>query len=760
MPPTGIHHTPTTDEAWDAGTAKNDFKEESPIESEALSVPTEEHFDGSGSASVLPTTANTSDRTVDVVWYTGVSVPRVNQKTGDPYMLSLDMSGARLGRLNAGAPVFDNHNSGSGMSAMVSGVSGTRAQVGVVRKAWTDGSNGKATLQFAKDDPSADALWNKISGGIIQNLSFGTWIYDMQPCPDPNATDESDNGPQSFVATDWEPFEISPVCVPADFNTSFLSAEVTSEATPLYATEHVMASAPIEFHSLPAQKQEVIVTNPVLDPEKIMRASAQKENPGMENIQQAAGSEARTEQLAAAPVVAPAAPIINVEALRAEGIATERARVQAIQLAARPFPSQLDENFVNGLINEGLSIEASRDRILAKLAETNSLPPIKDQIGITSVTRDQRDTRVENMEAALLYRHDSRSHAKLADKARDYVGLSLMDMARECLEAAGVKTRGIARHEVARIALQGRYGAADYFGTASAASSSDFPKILENVANKSLRMAYEAYPASFKPFCRQVTASDFKPVNRVQLSDVSALQALNESGEYVRTTPSDSKETYSLATYGEVIAITRKVIINDDLQAFTRIPMLLGVAAARLEADTVWGIFTGNPTMSDSIAVFHASHNNLLTTGSSALALSGLATARAKMRNQQAPKGTPLNLVPMFILVPAALETTADQLVSPINIASSSATNVVPTWIRSLNPIVEPRLDVASTTAWYLVADPATIDTVEYAYLEGQEGVYTETRQGFEVDGLEMKARLDFAAAAVEYRGLQENAGT
>jgi hypothetical protein len=38
--------------------------------------------------------------------------------------------------------------------------------------------------------------------------------------------------------------------------------------------------------------------------------------------------------------------------------------------------------------------------------------------------------------------------------------------------------------------------------------------------------------------------------------------------------------------------------------------------------------------------------------------------------------------------------------------------------------------------------------------------VYFETRQGFEVDGIEMKARMDFAAAAIDYRGLQKNAGS
>jgi hypothetical protein len=198
------------------------------------------------------------------------------------------------------------------------------------------------------------------------------------------------------------------------------------------------------------------------------------------------------------------------------------------------------------------------------------------------------------------------------------------------------------------------------------------------------------------------------------------------------------------------------------------------VAAAQLESNTVWGIITSNPAAvyagdKTSTALFHANHSNLLTgvpssidpTVSNAAPLTALGKARGAMRLQKGPQGTPLNLIPRFIAVPTALETYMLQLVYPINIASADATKVVPEWVRSLVPVVEPRLDAATngTTGWYLIADPAQIDTVEYCYLEGQQGVYIETKQGFEVDGVEIKARMDFGAAALDFRGLQKNAG-
>jgi hypothetical protein len=321
------------------------------------------------------------------------------------------------------------------------------------------------------------------------------------------------------------------------------------------------------------------------------------------------------------------------------------------------------------------------------------------------------------------------------------------------------------------VALRAPSRNVEYF-EGGAESTSDFPAILANVANKTLRQGYEAYPRTFQPFCRQMTATDFKPVNRVMLADAPVLQMLNEKGEYHRANLTDNNISYKLATYGEIVALTRKVIINDDLQAFTRVPALLGVAAACLESNTVWGIIISNPSATYAgdqapTTLFAAGHNNLLTgTGSSidstvggASALGALGAGRKELRMQKGPQGTPLNLVPRFLAVPTALETYMLQVVYPINIASSDATKVVPEWVRSLVPIVEPRLDAASATAWYLIADPAQVDTVEYCYLEGQQGVYIETKQGFEIDGVEIKARMDFGAAAIDYRGMQKSAG-
>ena len=73
--------------------------------------------------------------------------------------------------------------------------------------------------------------------------------------------------------------------------------------------------------------------------------------------------------------------------------------------------------------------------------------------------------------------------------------------------------------------------------------------------------------------------------------------------------------------------------------------------------------------------------------------------------------------------------------------------------------IAEPRLDPASgAVPWFLFASPPR-STRSSTLSRGQDGVYIETRQGFDVDGVEIKARLDFGAKAIDWRGMFKNAG-
>lgn len=474
--------------------------------------------------------------------------------------------------------------------------------------------------------------------------------------------------------------------------------------------------------------------------------------------------KADIENLEAAVVAPPApkpTPVVENESERLSRIEAENVRLKnaekvrnMVALARKNTPA-LSETLAAEMIEQNLSIEQVAERLFAEQAKINAQQPtqVSSQSGRVELNRDERDSMREGMTSALLVRYDPKTYSGLQDKARDYAGLSLSEMAREYLRLAGVPVKGKSKDQIACLALHGAAAGAEWL--AGLHSTSDFPNILLDAANKTLRQGYSTAPQTFKAFMRQASASDFKNVNRVALSDAPVLLPVGQHGEYKRVSISDSKETYALATYGWIVGITRKVLVNDDLDALTRIPFLCGQAAARLESNVAWGIITDNAAMADSVALFHADHDNL--NASSALANDILGAARAAMRKQTGPKGDYLDIVPSYLIGPVALEQTILQLLNPIQLAATAVTGIIPQWIRNLTPITEPRLDVNSTTTWYLAADPASIDTIEYCYLEGENGVYTEQRVGFDVDGIEMKARLDFAAKAIDYRGLSKN---
>ena len=203
-------------------------------------------------------------------------------------------------------------------------------------------------------------------------------------------------------------------------------------------------------------------------------------------------------------------------------------------------------------------------------------------------------------------------------------------------------------------------------------------------------------------------------------------------------------------------------------EVYRRLVAGFGASAMRLENRTVYAQLTANANLADGGALFNATavttaggHANLGSGGGSVLQMSSLTTGRTAMRLQKGLQGEELNLAPAFLLVPAALEQTAYSLTSANYVPATKAEiNEFRAGGRTaLDPIVEPVLDANSSTAWYLAAANSQVDTVEYCYLDGAEGPVIESEMGFDVDGMSLKCRLDFAAKAIDFRGLYRSAG-
>lgn len=408
------------------------------------------------------------------------------------------------------------------------------------------------------------------------------------------------------------------------------------------------------------------------------------------------------------------------------------------------------------------TIEAATDALQERAVAARGQTP--RQVPHVSITADEGDKLRAAVGDAVLLRANPQAIAATDVPGRDRIaaarqfrGMSLLELGRAFMQDAHqLNLRGLSKMELATVLL-GMRSAGD-FGVRAAGmhSTSDFANLLANVASKRLRDAYMMAPQTWKAFSRQSNNPDFKTKSVVQLSSAPAFKLVREGQEYSYGGLTEGVEQYALATYGRIVAITRQALINDDLNAFDRLPTMMGRAAATLENATVYGILLSNAAMGDGTALFHADHGNLLS--ASAIDETNLALAEVAMGEQtslgnKTEDEEMLNLSPKYLVVGRAKKVQAQKMLTAVQATATSGVNP---FQNSMELIVDSNV---TGNKWFTIADPAAIDTIEYSYLEGEEGVYIEQRMGFEVDGIEIKGRLDFAAKAIEWRGMTYNPG-
>lgn len=277
---------------------------------------------------------------------------------------------------------------------------------------------------------------------------------------------------------------------------------------------------------------------------------------------------------------------------------------------------------------------------------------------------------------------------------------------------------------------------------------SDFPVLLGMAVGRVLHTYYTHAPVVLKELAKLTNLPDFREKSVIRMGKAPSLELVNEHGEFTGGTVSHASNGWRLFTYGRMIGLTRQALINDDLQGFSELLRGFGQSAARREADELVNALL-NPALIDGEALFSTDRNSQITTK---LTQAGIGAAVQALRGQRDGGGLVLQ-EPSTLLVPAALEMTARQLVAEFS--PTKAGDVQP---YGLSVAVEPRLDAASTAAWYLVAGNQS--ALEYGYLDGNAGIQTSEREGFEVDGLEIKARLDFGCGWVAPAGWVKSLGT
>ena len=408
----------------------------------------------------------------------------------------------------------------------------------------------------------------------------------------------------------------------------------------------------------------------------------------------------------------------------------ERKRTSEITALFRDF----DVEGADEAIVMGVSVDEARAMVMDQLRVRNK------GVSVTMGEAESDKFRAAAQDAVLMAAGIPVADA--APGAQELRGHSMVELAREALQREGLKANFGDNMELARQAIN---------------STSTFPAIMANLANKSVMVGFNEAETTYQIWAGKGSNRDFKEAARVALSEAGNLELVPEGGQFQQDFLGEASARTKVATYGKLFSLTRQAIINDDLGLFSKIATKYGSAAKRLVNKMVYAQLTGNVKMQDGVALFDNKHGNVAGTGE-ALSVKAIAKAITAMRRQKGITGeATLNITPKYLVVPPELEVTAYQIVN-----STAAVDGVNSGV--VNPykgrfIVVADAELTDPDAWYLVADATQHDTIEVTYLNGVETPRLETRQGFEVDGIEYKVAFDCGVSALDFRGLYKNAG-
>lgn len=638
-------------------------------------------------------------------------------------ILNCDKASIKANRLNNGLPVLDNHNRYESVKD---------TQVGIV-ESW-EASNGKltGTVRFSARPSLADFI-NDVKDGIIRNVSVGYRVLKYQVDTPPTDTTEG-----VYRAIEWEPMEVSFVQVGADMDATTRSNEnskvkntfiIVDENKEQIQTKNLNSKTsvmPTEIEIKNAERQRCIAIHNAVKAAGLDAGEAIKLIDAERTIEEANADIAELIRLKTG--AAEASKKLTEEEVLARNVAIK----DAVKSGG------FDDAFALELITKGVSLENARTQIIAKWAEND---PNKGATNVVKVTVDDEDKLRPRMEDALLLRSGAVGIEFTPERkaaAKEFMGRRMTTVVRMYFQHKGIDTNMLSDIEVAKKAL----------------SDSDFPNILANTIGRSLRAAYQLAPRTFTNWARQVSAPDFRPMNRTQLSGLlRGFEQIHPGGEYKESYMTDSKEQIAVIKYGEKIGINWESIINDDMSAFSRLPQAFAENAAYKQSDLVYAILLGNPAMlTDNVALFHANHANLVASGTDIDATS-MGVMRQKLREQTAPGNKILNLDAGFIIAGPKKETKVLQYTSADYLPNTQAE--INPW-KQLQPIIEGRI---TGNTWFMLAGAGRIDTVEFAFLEGEQELYTESWFDRDNDSFVTKGRMVFGAAPIDYRGMVKNPG-
>jgi hypothetical protein len=441
-------------------------------------------------------------------------------------------------------------------------------------------------------------------------------------------------------------------------------------------------------------------------------------------------------------------------------------------IVAHCMVAKLERSFADALVDDtSVTVEIAQERIIRKMASQ----PLGGAVegSSFSVTESEHDKFMAQASAGLVQRcfQGQIKHQKAPDiqGAEHFRNLGLYRLAEACVRRMGVNPEHHNKGDIVRIAM-GHPGIAGRLNIRRSNdvyhTSGSFSSLLLDAANKTLTASYVEAPYTWDQWVRQAqSVDDFKNINRISLGESPNLEVVPEGKDYPEGKVVDQRKSYKIEKYGKEFTVTWETVINDDLDALSRIPAMHGSAARRTQEKAIYDVFLSNPLMPDGFNLFSASHTSgtNLSGGAGAPSKTTLDKAFEVMGKQKGLNSDVfLGLTPSILLVPLAHAGTALELVnSTASVESEKNSGVSNLYgrggARQLRVVASPYLDANSSTNWYAIADNSLIDTVEISFLSGEESPVLESDYNIRNDSYIYTVRQSFAAAVIEHRGIFAN---
>ena len=464
---------------------------------------------------------------------------------------------------------------------------------------------------------------------------------------------------------------------------------------------------------------------------------------------QASAASAASSTTPAAPAAAPATPDMNEVQQRA--IEAERTRVREISGLCGSFGIDPAE-----YINNGSSLDETRAAVLDKLRGSHA--PVSARVQVTGSGED--DFRRDATDA-LMIRSGQVEVQNPSAGARQLVGMSLRDLAVECLSREG--NRSI--NELLRMAPDDLYSelSRQFYNPTAA-----FPAILDQTIRKSIVQLYNKVPTTFQEITTKGSLKDFKSTadHEYVIGGVGDFLLVPENGEIKPDIPrTELLPQRKLDTYGKQFSMSRQAFINDDIGFLTAVPGLYATAAKKTIDKQVYSLlFNGKTqTIFDGHALFdkNTHHYNLAATDAAPTA-AAIQKMILQMQKQTDQFGDAIYMTPRTLVVGVGYEFDLAVIFHSAQVVGSANNDINPLYNYPLKIVQSPLLNAmagSSKTPWFMLADPSSARGIQVDYLNGQETPTIRRMETAGQLGFVWDIYLDWGISVRDFRGLYRNDG-